>query len=37
MLHMVGQSQYVKFVARVDPVCMEGALARADWDKPRMF
>ena len=25
-------------VVRVDPVCvLEGASARADWDKPRLF
>ena len=41
MLHVVGKAQYVEGVLQgavgVDPVCMEGAFARADWDKPSLF
>ena len=41
MLHMVEQAQYVEGVLQsvvgVDPVCMEGVIAKVDWDKPRLF
>ena len=41
MLHRVGQAQYVEGVLNgvggIDPVLLEGALARADWDKPRLL
>ena len=37
MLHMEGQAQHVEGVlqgiVRVDPVCMEGVFARAEWDQ----
>ena len=34
MLHEVGVLQGV---VGVDPVCVEGVLARADWDKSNLF
>ena len=44
MLHVVGPAQYVLYgetqcgcVVWLDPVCVEGVFARADWDKARLF
>ena len=35
------QAQYVEEILQgvvgVNPVCMEGVFARAEWDKPRLF